>query len=63
MHPVILAIEEAGESALHGMGDNWWERAHMVLREKAAAVWEIARESWRAFVRAEESGRGPTLER
>jgi hypothetical protein len=62
MHPVILTLDEVGETTLHGMGNNWWERAHMVIKEKAAAVWEMAKESWRAFIRAEERGRGPTLE-
>jgi hypothetical protein len=62
MHPVINMIEEVGETALHGMGGNWWERAHMVIKEKAAALWEIAKESWRALVRSEARGRGPTLE-
>lgn len=62
MHPVITTLEEVGETALHGMGNNWWERTHMVIKEKAAALWELAKDTWRAFVRAEERGRGPTLE-
>jgi hypothetical protein len=34
----------------------------MLIKEKAAAVWDLAKDSWRAFVRAEERGRGPSLE-
>ena len=61
MHPVAVALEEVGETALHGMGNDWWERAHMVIKEKVAVVWERAKESWREFIR-EERGRGPELE-
>jgi hypothetical protein len=62
MQPVILTLEEVGETALHGMGNNWWERAHMVIKEKAVALWQMAKDTWREFVRAEERGRGPQLE-
>jgi hypothetical protein len=56
-----------GETPLHDMGVDWWERAQATWKrgkEMAAEAWKATKERWRDFVRDQGSGkRWPDIER
>jgi hypothetical protein len=62
MQPVVESVAEEGETSLHGMGESWWERMHIVVKERAVQLWQAAKEKWQAFIR-DERDEGPKRER
>jgi hypothetical protein len=63
---IVHAVEETGETALHDMGESRWERTRAIVdrvRARAVEAWQAAQKSWREFIRDEERGGGPKLER
>lgn len=68
MQPVIEAVQERGETPLHGMssGGEWWERVQVTwqgAREKVSQAWESAKTRWQEFMQDENSGRERTPQR